>query len=97
MLAPRLEESVPRVVVGPTSGGYLVGSLAAVHLRVGFAAVVKDPSASMDSESQLLALKRPVELGGAWWLGASVAVDMFGQNTVWRDLHLRSVFNGREL
>lgn len=51
----------------------------------------------VDTGSQLLALKRLVELAGASWLGASVVVDVLDQNTVRRDLNLRSIFNGREL
>jgi adenine phosphoribosyltransferase len=138
MLTDPFKGSVPTVVIGPASSGYLVGSLAAVHLRVGFAAVVKDPPAYVDSDrwlkvttppdyknrqmvfgvrngmlrpsdrvlavddvvdtgSQLLSLKRLVELAGASWLGASVVVDVLDQNTIRRDLNLRSVFNGREL
>ena len=134
------EQSVPTVVVCPASSGYLAGSLAAVHLRVGFAAVVEDPPAYVDSDrwlkvttppdyknrqmvfgvrdgmllpsdrvlavddivdtgSQLLALKRLVERAGAGAarLGASVVVDVLGENTVRRDLNLRFIFNGREL
>ena len=53
MLSLPFEGSVPTVVVGPASSGYLVGSLAAVHLRVGFAAVVTDPPAYVDSDRWL--------------------------------------------
>ena len=88
---------MPTVVVGPALSGYLVGSLAAVHLRVGFVAVVKDPPDIVDTGSRLLALKRLVERAGASWLGASVVFDVLGQNTVRRDLNPRSIFNGREL
>ena len=138
MLTLAFEQSAPTVIIGPASSGYLVGSLAAIHLRVGFASVVKDPPPYVDSDrwltvttppdyknrqmifgvrhgmllpsdrvlavddivdtgSQLLALKRLVELAGASWLGSSVVVDVLKKNTVRRDLNLRSIFNGREL
>ena len=138
LLTSPFAEQAPTVVIGPASSGYLVGPLAALHLGIGFASVVKDPPAYVDSDrwikvttppdyknrqlvfgvregilrpsdrvlavddivdtgGQLTALKRLVERAGATWAGASVVVDVLEQNSVRRELNLRSIFNGREL
>jgi adenine phosphoribosyltransferase len=51
----------------------------------------------IDTGSQLTAVKQLVELAGAQWLGASVAIDLLDRNTTRRELNVRTIFHSREL
>jgi len=51
----------------------------------------------VDTGSQLTALKQIVELAGAQWLGASVAIDLLDRNATRRELNIRTIFHNREL
>jgi adenine phosphoribosyltransferase len=51
----------------------------------------------VDTGSQLAALKKIVDLAGAQWLGASVAIDLLDRNVTRRELNIRTVFHGRDL
>lgn len=53
MLTSAFEELAPTVIIGPASSGYLLGPLAAAHLKVGFVGVVKDPPTLVDSDRWL--------------------------------------------
>lgn len=74
------------------------------HLVMGLRRGILQPSDRVlavddivDTGSQLTALKQLVELAGAQWIGASVAIDLLDHNTTRRNLNLHAVFHSREL
>ena len=138
LLAAPFIDASPTVVIGPPASGHLLGGLVASFLGVGFAAVRKNPSSSVDSDpwllattppdyqdrhlvlglrrgillpsdrvlavddiadtgSQLAALQRMVTEAGAYWVGASVALDLLDQNSVRRGLGVKTIFHNRDI
>ena len=138
LLATPFIDATPTVVIGPPASGHFLGGLVAHFLGVGFAAVRKDPEATVDSDpwilaitppdyqdrqmvlglrrgilspndrvlavddvvdtgSQLAALARIVSDAGAYWIGASVALDLLDQNAVRRSLGVKTIFHNRDI
>jgi adenine phosphoribosyltransferase len=138
LLATPFIDASPTVVIGPPARGHLLGGLVASYLGVGFAAVRKNPSPSVDSDpwllattppdyqdrhlvlglrrgillpsdrvlavddvadtgGQLAALQRMVSEAGAYWVGASVALDLLDQNSVRRGLGVKTIFHNRDI
>jgi adenine phosphoribosyltransferase len=74
------------------------------HLKLGLRRGILSPNDRVlaiddvvDTGGQLTALKQSVELAGAQWLGASVAIDLLDRNATRRDLNVRTIFHNRDL
>lgn len=51
----------------------------------------------VDTGSQLTAIKQIVDVAGAQWLGASIAIDLLDRNVTRRELNVRTIFHRRDL
>lgn len=74
------------------------------HLKLGLRRGILSPNDRVlaiddivDTGGQLTALKQIVELAGAQWLGASVAIDALDRNATRRELNVRTIFHSRDL